>query len=153
MAKRIPYLTLLPFPIIGLGFIVASFVIDAGEMTDDGFPLNTFLLIMGIGFLVPLVIVYLVHTVRKNRIEHLMATGKQGEAVILSLEDTGVKVNDQPRVRMMLEVHIDGHSPYQVEKTAVIPLLALAKVQVGARVRVLADPREPENAKKLALML
>ena len=98
------------------------------------------------------------HEVRRwyfqgGKMEELMATGKEGEAVVLAPEDTGVTVNDNPRVSMVLEIHIEGYAPYQVEKALVVPLIRIPQVQPGEKIGVLADPNEPDNPDKVAIML
>jgi hypothetical protein len=147
----------LPFLVVGVGFIVGAYTADPAALTDDGYPLKTFLYVMGGFFLLLPVVVLggfaLVGAARRRKIENLMATGQQGEAAILSLEDTGVRINDNPRVRLLLEIRIPGYSPYQVEKTLVIPLIRLAQVQVGSTVQVLADPNQPDAPDKVALLL
>lgn len=89
----------------------------------------------------------------KRKAEALMATGQQGEATVLSLEDTGVLVNNNPRVRIGLEVRIPGHPAYKVVKTMTMPMIRMSQVQVGSVVKVLADPSEPANPDKVGLLL
>ena len=64
-------------------------------------------------------IVFLVGRGRRKKAENLMATGTQGVAQILSLQDTGMRVNDNPRVKLVLQVEIPGFTPYQIEKAMV----------------------------------
>lgn len=90
---------------------------------------------------------------QRQKAETLMATGTQGEATILALEDTGMLVNNQPRVRIRLEVRIPGYAPYQIEKAMTIPLIRLSQVQVGSVVAVMADPTQPNNPDKVGLLL
>ena len=92
---------------------------------------------------------------RQNRkkVEDLMATGKPGTARVLSLEDTGMRINENPRVRMLLEVTIPGYPAYQVQKTITLPMIKIAQVQVGSTVNVMADPAQPQNPDKLGLLL
>src|SRR5689334_25290956 len=47
-----------------------------------------------------------IYMMRKNqqKVQNLMATGKQGEATILSMEDTGMRINDDPRLALTLEI-------------------------------------------------
>jgi len=158
MARRgCKLLGLLPFLVIGVGFIVGGFLADPSALTDDGFPMKPFLFIMGGSFLFfPLVTVIgmsLAGAAKQKKVEDLLATGQQGEAVVLGLEDTGTRINDNPRVRLLLEVRIEGYPPYQVEKTMVVPLIRLPQVQVGSTVQVLADPSEPDNPGKIGLLL
>jgi len=89
----------------------------------------------------------------KKKAEALMATGRQGEATILQLEDTGTRINDNPRMNVLLEVHIPGNPPYQVRKTVTIPLRRVALIQIGSVVSVLADPSQPANPDKVGILL
>ena len=92
---------------------------------------------------------------RKNqkKMQDLMATGQQGEATVLALQDTGMRINDNPRVAITLEVRIPGYSPYQISKTATIPMIRMSQVQVGAVIPVVADPTQPTNPDKVGLLL
>ena len=150
MARLVPL-------VIGVAFIVGGFVTDPSAMTDDGYPLKTFLFVMGGFWLVlPWVIAIgqsWVRVTKRRKTENLLETGQQGEAVVLSLEDTGVRINDNPQVRMLLEVRIAGYSSYQVEKTMVVPLIRLSQVQVGSTVQVVADASQPDNTDKIELLL
>ncbi len=151
------FLSLLPLMVIGAGFFVAGYLADPSALTADGYPLTPFFYFMGSLFLfIPLVLfigILLTLGVRQKRIEDLVATGQQGEAVVLSLEDTGVRFNDNPRVKMLLRVQVSGYPAYQVEKTMVVPLVRLSQLQVGSTVQVLADPSQPGNANKVGLLL
>ena len=147
----------LPFLIIGGGLIVWGLFTPMGALTDDGYNLRYFLFILG-GFFVilPLFltgILGLASFVKQRRINDLMETGKQGKAIILKLEDTGTRINDNPRVKMLLEMHFEGYQPYQVWKKITLPLIRMSQVQVGQEVAVLADPNDPQNSKRVALML
>ncbi len=90
---------------------------------------------------------------QRKKAEALMATGKQGEATILSLQDTGMRINDDPRVKVLLEIRIPGYAPYQIEKTVTVPMIRLSQVQVGAIVGIIADPTQPNNPDKVGLLL
>lgn len=92
---------------------------------------------------------------RKNRerAEQLMATGTQGEATVLSLEDTGMRINDNPRVTMKLEIRMPYGAPYQITKTATIPIIRMSQVQVGAVIPVMVDMSDPTNPDKVGLLL
>jgi hypothetical protein len=94
-------------------------------------------------------------SIRKNKMkaEALRSTGKPGEATIMQLQDTGVRVNENPRLSLLLEVRIPGYSPYQVRKTLTVPQIRLSKFQEGAIVEVLADPSQPTNPDKVGILL
>ena len=96
--------------------------------------------------------IYLLRNKRKKA-EELMARGTQGEATILSLEDTGMRVNDNPRVKMDMEIRMPMRAPYQITKTVTIPLIRLSQVQSGAIVTVMVDMSDPTNPDKVGLML
>jgi hypothetical protein len=89
----------------------------------------------------------------QKKAEALMATGKQGEATILALQDTGMRINDNPRVAIVMEVRIPGYPPYQVQKTITLELIRMSQVQVGSVVAVMADPTQPANPDKVGLLL
>lgn len=57
------------------------------------------------------------------------------------------------RVKLALLINIDGHEPYDVIKTVTIPAVHLAQVAAGNTVKVMADPNEPQNPDKVALLL
>ena len=90
---------------------------------------------------------------RQKRAEELMAKGTQGEATILSLEDTGMRINDNPRVTMKLEIRMPYGAPYQLTKNVTIPIIRLSQVPVGAVVPVMVDMSDPTNPDKVGLML
>ncbi|MBN2387495.1 MAG: hypothetical protein JXB85_10780 [Anaerolineales bacterium] len=90
---------------------------------------------------------------KRKQAEELVARGSQGEATILSLTDTGMRVNDDPRVTLELEINMPMYPPYQVSKTLVVPLIRLAQIQVGAVVPVMVDMSDPTNPDKVGLLL
>ena len=90
---------------------------------------------------------------KKQQTENLAAVGTQGEAKILSLSDTGMLVNNNPRVTLELEVTMPMRPPYKVTKTMVIPMIRLAQVQVGEVVGVMVDMSDPTSPDKVGLLL
>ena len=96
---------------------------------------------------------YMFARANRKKTEALLATGSQGMAAILSMEDTGMRINDDPRVRLLLNVTIPGYAPYQVQKTITVPMIKLAQVQPGMNIGVIADPTQPANPDKLGLLL
>ncbi len=102
---------------------------------------------------VPFFIIRQMNQNNQKKAQELMATGKQGEATILALQDTGMLINNNPRVALVLEVRIPGYAPYQVQKTVTIEMIRMSQVQVGAVVAVMADPTQPNNPDKVGLLL
>ena len=90
---------------------------------------------------------------QQKRAQELMARGTQGEATILALEDTGMRINDNPRVTVQLEIRMPYGAPYQLTKTVTIPLIRLSQVQVGSVVPVMVDMSDPTNPDKVGLLL
>ena len=89
----------------------------------------------------------------RQRAEALAATGTQGEATILSLQDTGTRINENPRVTMQLEIQMPYGAPYQITKTMTVPLIRLSQIQVGSKVQVMVDMSDPTNPDKVGLLL
>ena len=89
----------------------------------------------------------------QKRAQEIMQNGTQGEATILSLQDTGMRINDNPRVQVELEIEVAMRPPYRVTKTATIPIIRLSQVQVGSKVPVMVDLSDPTNPDKIGLML
>ena len=89
----------------------------------------------------------------RKRAEELAAVGTRGEATILGLQDTGMRINDNPRVTITLEIRLPNIPPYQIQKTSTISILQLAQVQPGAVVAVLVDMAAPTNPDKVGILL
>jgi len=90
---------------------------------------------------------------QRKKAEALMAVGTQGEATILSLQDTGMYVNNNPRVTLQLEIQMPYGAPYQITKTMTVPLIRLSQIQVGSKVQVMVDMSDPTNPEKVGLLL
>jgi hypothetical protein len=75
--------------------------------------------------------------------EALLASGEPAQAQILSIEQIGMKLNDQPGVRFALQVTRQGHPPYQANAQAFVSLLNIPRLQLGATVPVKVDPGNP----------
>ncbi|MBP8002871.1 MAG: hypothetical protein KA314_22090 [Chloroflexi bacterium] len=86
-----------------------------------------------------------------NQSNKLLTTGVPAQARVLQLADTGVRLNDNPQVKLVLEVHPMGQPPYQVETTAFVSMLKLAQIQPGQTVNVRYDPADQSKV-ALALM-
>jgi|SRR5687767_988146 len=147
----------IPFFLISGFMFYSGITSDEKALTDDGYNLKWFFFLMGTGFLlIPLatslgILIWIM--VKRKRIEELVATGKQGTAVVLKLSDTGVTVNDNPRVTLHLEITIPNYQPYRTQKTVTLPIIYLPQVQTGSTINILADPERPDDQKKIGLLL
>lgn len=158
MARRLVlFITFAPFIAIGIGLVVVGFRTPQTLMMAPGFPLSLFFYLMGGGFLAMSFIMLLGFVIfgaaKRKKLENLMENGKPGEAIILGFEDTGVMINNNPRVKLSLEVQLEGQMPYQIQKTMVVPLIRISQFQIGSKVPVLVDPNEPQNPDKIGLLV
>ena len=80
-----------------------------------------------------------------KRAEQLKREGVRGTATILSMEQTGVYVNEQPQVKFRLRVEASGITPYEVEKRAVVPLIALGTLANGRPLDVYIDREDRDR--------
>ncbi len=90
---------------------------------------------------------------KRKQAEELVAVGTQGEANILLMTDTGMRINGDPRVTLELEITMPMRPPYKVTKTMVVPMIRLSQVQVGEVVGVMVDMSDPTNPDKVGLLL
>ena len=102
---------------------------------------------------VPFIIIRKMNENSRQRAEQLAAVGIKGEATILSVQDTGMRINDNPRIAMVLDVRLPNMPSYQIQKTITISIVQLAQVQVGSVVGVLVDPSAPNNPDKVGILL
>jgi hypothetical protein len=72
----------------------------------------------------------------------LSKTGVAATAKIVSLSDTGVTVNMNPQIKLLLEVTPPMGAPYQVEMKQVISRLDTASYQPGTILSVIVDPND-----------
>ena len=79
------------------------------------------------------IVVRLVKSSMQNRA--LLATGAPAPALILAAEDTGVTVNDSPRVRLTLEVRPAAGAPYRATTTLLVGRLQVGMVAPGQPVQ------------------
>jgi hypothetical protein len=73
----------------------------------------------------------------------LLTSGEPAQATVLQLWDTGVSLNDNPQVGLLLEVRPQNRPAYQVQTKSFISRLKVAQVQTGAVVAVKVDPADP----------
>lgn len=77
-----------------------------------------------------------------NRLR-LLATGKAGNATILEVTDTGVTINNNPRVRLRVRIEVAGELPF--EATHAMTVSRLHVPSVGEVYDVRFDPKDPNN--------
>lgn len=69
-----------------------------------------------------------------------------GEAQILAVRDTGMRINLNASLQIDLLITIPGQPPRPATITSVVEPQNLARVQAGMQLRVRANPATPEQA-------
>jgi Short C-terminal domain len=82
---------------------------------------------------------------RADRAESLRTAGAPGTAQILEMTQTGVYINENPQVKMRLRIDAQGIPPYEIEKRATVPLIALGMLGSGRPLTVYVDRADHEN--------
>jgi hypothetical protein len=120
---------------IALFFLIlgAAFVVFSSD--SDGRILG--LILAGVGAF--LLILYLAMLRRANRADELRRRGVPGRAVITSMVQTGTYVNENPLVKLQLQVQPEGLPAYELEKRLVVPLTAMGQLGVGNALSVHVD--------------
>jgi hypothetical protein len=77
--------------------------------------------------------------------QKLLQTGVAGTAQVLSVQQTGTYINNQPEVMVALMVSRAGMAPYQVNTTMILSLLDVPRLQPGASVAVKIDAADPQK--------
>jgi hypothetical protein len=86
---------------------------------------------------------------RKKRLTAALRDhGKTASAQLEQVEDTGITVNNNPRVRLTLRVRPEGQPEFEAHKTITVPRVAIPRI--GQTFPVWYDP---ENQHKLVLEL
>ena len=78
---------------------------------------------------------------KKKKAEELFATGSKGVGTVVQVQDTGMTVNDNPRVKMTFRVEpIDGGPAFDAQKTSTVSRVQIPRQ--GDRYPVWYDPQD-----------
>jgi hypothetical protein len=77
--------------------------------------------------------------------------GITAPAKVLEVWDTGVSINDNPQVGMLLEVTPPGGTPFQAKAKRVVSRLKAALVQPGVTAEVKYDTQKPQRLQILTI--
>jgi hypothetical protein len=75
--------------------------------------------------------------------QELMATGRRCTGEVMSVEDTGMTINDNPRVKITVRAEPPGEEPFTIEKTATVSRVSIPRR--GDRCTVFYDPADRQN--------
>lgn len=87
------------------------------------------------------------------RSSQLMKTGVSAQAQILKVWQTGMYVNEQPQIGMVLQVQpADGSAPFQAEAKKVVSMIQIPQFQPGGMLEVKYDPANPKEVAIAAIL-
>jgi hypothetical protein len=81
---------------------------------------------------------------KQARVAELAQHGRRCMGVVLSVEDTSVTINGNPRVRLSVRAEPPGESPWTLVKTATVPRVSIPRA--GDRCVVFYDPADREQS-------
>jgi hypothetical protein len=82
---------------------------------------------------------------KADQAESLMKTGVRGQAQILEMTQTGTYINNQPRVKLRLQVQAPGVAMFEDTRTITVPLIALGQLSTGVPLTVFMTPDKPRD--------
>jgi hypothetical protein len=82
---------------------------------------------------------------KRKKAEELMTTGLKGAGTVVSVQDTGMTINDNPRIKMVFRVEpLDGSPAFDAQKTRTVSRVQIPRQ--GDRYPVWYDPEDPANS-------
>lgn len=147
-SNKIWIITTAPLVILGLVFVFLGFTASPEALTDDGYSLKTFFYLMGCFFVIfPLLTalgIYYYYKRINDRETFLLNEGIRGEAEILSREQTGTYINEQPEVKFKLSITTPMET-YELEHKEIVNLLDMGSIPVGRKIPVMVHPDNPKD--------
>jgi Short C-terminal domain len=81
---------------------------------------------------------------KQERVNNLMTSGGRGVGTLTNVRDTGMTINDNPRVKMTLRIEpLDGSAAFEGEKTATVSRVRVP--QLGNRYPVFYNQSDPSG--------
>ena len=81
---------------------------------------------------------------KREKAMNLMQTGSRGIGTVLNVQDTGMTMNDNPRVKMTFSVEpLDGSPVFEASKTTFVSRVEIPRT--GDRYPVWYDPSDPST--------
>ncbi len=107
--------------------------------------IGTLIPIVVVTVVVAVVVIVLVRNLSGNSAadKAIKLNGQTAQAVILSIWDTGVLINNNPRIGIKLEVRPPNGTPFEAEVKQVISFLQTSQYQPGQLLEVKYDPVNP----------
>ncbi|PWT87530.1 MAG: hypothetical protein C5B54_12230 [Acidobacteria bacterium] len=80
-----------------------------------------------------------------SQAKELQKTGQPAEATVVQIWDTGMTVNNDPVIGLLLEVHPTNGEAYQTKTKALVSRVHIPQFQPGAVLPVRVDPKDPNR--------
>jgi hypothetical protein len=81
---------------------------------------------------------------KKAKAAKLFETGAKGVGTVLTVQDTGMTINDNPRVKMVFQVEpLEGGAPFEARKTSTVSRVEIPRQ--GDRYPVWYDREDPSE--------
>src|SRR3954469_13997312 len=81
---------------------------------------------------------------KRKQAEQLFETGSKGVGTVLQVQDTGMTINDNPRVKMAFRVEpLDGGAAFDAQKTSTVSRVEIPRQ--GDRYPIWYDPSDAAN--------
>ena len=88
-------------------------------------------------------LIFFISCVITKNYKYVNRIGETAEAVVLDISDTGITINDNPKVRLKLKVYPKDREPFEASVSQVVSRVAIPRI--GDRVHVKFDPNNPTN--------
>jgi hypothetical protein len=81
---------------------------------------------------------------KRKKAQELFETGSKGAGTVVQVQDTGMTINDNPRVKMMFRVEpLDGGPAFDAQKTTTVSRVEIPRQ--GDRYPIWYDPEDPSG--------
>ena len=81
---------------------------------------------------------------KREKAKNLFENGSKGVGTVMNVHDTGMTVNDNPRVKMLFRIEpLDGSPAFDAEKKSVVSRVQIPRA--GDRYPVWYDPADPTS--------
>jgi hypothetical protein len=121
---------------LAMGFIGIFVCIGVGSIVAD--PTGAF----GWCWMVTFIVVLTLMFAASGRQAKLRASGVVASAYVLQAEETGLRINNRPVLRVRWRIHSPGRDPFETECRETVPLTALGRLSSGQPFTVYLDPKD-----------